>query len=165
MENSNQKTIIAVVVVVVIIIVLLLVSYFGWFQGPKDTLTTNGFVPEYSDRTENIEIPGDFPIDLVSGEGLDLKTGSYFTRADNGSEMYVYNVRSSGDALELFDNAKNILIDNGFTILDEDSVLFSLSAIRDTEQISYSIYELEGDDLSIIVSYGLDNTLFNNQDQ
>lgn len=83
------------------VLAVLLMSFVFYYLGnmpnepDSDTLEVglDGFEPIYLNQTQNIEIPGEFPIGLVSGEGIELLDSSHLINKEDGIEEYLFSVR------------------------------------------------------------------------
>jgi len=142
-----------IVLVVLIIIVSLYLIFF--YDRSSDNENVN---PNYTDRTENIEIPGAFPIELITGDGIDLSSSSYIETQEPLKREYQYTARSLQNVKDLFDNALSVVVKDGFTIETQDEITGSFVATRGAEGIMYSVYDIGQPQVMINIIYQIVTT-------
>jgi len=115
----------------------------------------------YIEQDTNIEIPGSFPIDLLSN--ATLLTGSYLFDTSRGSSQYTYTAASQRGFDSEYDFISEILLREGFMIVEEIREAGLIRAERfketsiSTEQVSYSIKEGAEEELQISIVYEINN--------
>lgn len=142
-KDDNVWKRVLLLALVVFFVIALWQIFSGLFgSGTTPPGTSGTFQPQYIAKTENIEVPGAIPIELLVGPTLELESSSYFTQSADGHEMYVYDITSSNNVEILLNNAKSIFEENNFLIIEENEFTGGFVGSRDNERLTYEIVDL-----------------------
>jgi len=147
-ETSKSDIFKLILSVVVVVGMSFVFYYLGNMPVQDEPLVVevgfDDFVPEYLNQTENIQIPGGFPVGLLEGDGIELLNGSYLINEKDSMEEYLFSVYiENKTAEEAALDAEVVMRENGFsTFVTNESPFMVLAQAPDLSGgIVYSVSE------------------------